>query len=242
MALEALVRFSEEELKHQALFRRLEAMAGGQMPAGYAFLPDPNEVAAAVLSKSTWAVPALTLHIELFTQVHYKESIHPDPELSELWKGVFRYHWMEESQHAVMDELEWLREDAGLTDAERDRAVTDLIDLVGAVDGNLRAQAARDAGQFAAHCDRAFSDARTGAIHATMLKAYRWQHIVSGVQVPRFKEVSARCVTAEQGRRIHAALAPVAIRITFGLAYATALGLVPEPGIEPGWAVRPGGF
>ena len=209
VALEALVRFSDEEIKHQALFRRLEAMAGAQMPEGYVFLPEPNAVAAAVLSKSTWAVLALTLHIELFTQVHYKESIDPDPELSELWKDVFRFHWMEESQHAVMDELEWRREDAKLTDAERDRAVTDLIDLVGAVDGILQAQAPQDAAYFIAHCDRSFGEAETAAIHAAVLGAYRWQYIVSGVQVPRFGEVLTSLITEAQGRRIQTALAPL---------------------------------
>src|SRR5215218_8094748 len=61
VALEGLVRFSDEELKHQALFRRIEHLAGAQMPAGYTFLPQPNDVATAVLSKSTWAVLALTL-------------------------------------------------------------------------------------------------------------------------------------------------------------------------------------
>jgi hypothetical protein len=209
VALEALVRFSDEEIKHQALFRRLEEMAGEQMPGGYVFVPQPDEVAAAVLSKSTWAVLALTLHIELFTQVHYRESIQPDAELSELWKDVFRYHWMEESQHATMDELEWVREDAKLTDAERDRAVTDLIDLVGAVDGILQAQARQDADYFVAHCDRAFGDAEQAAVHATLLDAYRWQYIVSGVQVPRFGEVLTGLITAEQGGRIHSALAPL---------------------------------
>jgi len=48
-ALEALVRFSDEELKHQELFRRLEQMASEQMPAGYSFTPDPNEVAKVIL-------------------------------------------------------------------------------------------------------------------------------------------------------------------------------------------------
>src|SRR6476660_4796102 len=37
VALEGLVRFSDEELKHQALFRRIEHLAGAQMPAGYTF-------------------------------------------------------------------------------------------------------------------------------------------------------------------------------------------------------------
>ena len=35
VALEALVRFSDEELKHQELFRRIEVMLERDMPAGY---------------------------------------------------------------------------------------------------------------------------------------------------------------------------------------------------------------
>ena len=58
VALEAIVRLTDEELKHQEMFRRLELMAASGMPAGYSFLPDPNEVAGVVLGKSTWAVLA----------------------------------------------------------------------------------------------------------------------------------------------------------------------------------------
>jgi hypothetical protein len=115
VALEALVRFSDEELKHQALFRRIDAMIGDVLPDGYRFDIDPNGVAHVVLGKSTWAVLALTLDVELFTQLHYRQSIDPDAELSELFKDVFLYHWKEESQHAILDELEWVRDDAGLT-------------------------------------------------------------------------------------------------------------------------------
>ena len=71
VALEALVRFSDEELKHQALFRRIDAMIGDVLPSGYRFDVNANAVAHAVLGKSTWAVLALTLDIELFTQLHY---------------------------------------------------------------------------------------------------------------------------------------------------------------------------
>ena len=46
VALEALVRFTDEELKHQELFRRIEAMIADGMPAGYRFVPQPNDVAA----------------------------------------------------------------------------------------------------------------------------------------------------------------------------------------------------
>jgi hypothetical protein len=115
IALEALVRFSAEELKHQELFRRVEALIAETMVPGYGFAWDPNVVSAVVLGKSTWAVLALTRLIELFTQIHYRESIEPDVDLSTVFKDVFLYHWKEESRHAVLDELEFRRVDAGMT-------------------------------------------------------------------------------------------------------------------------------
>jgi len=207
VALEALVRFSDEELKHQALFRRIDAMVGDVLPDGYRFDVDANLVAHAVLGKSTWAVLALTLDIELFTQLHYRQSIDPDTELSELFKDVFLYHWKEESQHAILDELEWVRHDAGLTAEERGRAVDEFIELVAAVDGILRAQAKADAGYFAAKCGRAVDEAEARAIEAAFLKAYRWQYIHSGAQHPQFGKVLSSLITESQGERIQAALA-----------------------------------
>jgi hypothetical protein len=70
-ALEALVRFSDEELKHQTLFRRIDEMMGTVMPQGYRFDVDSDQVAHVVLSKSSWSVLVLTLHIELFVQNHF---------------------------------------------------------------------------------------------------------------------------------------------------------------------------
>jgi hypothetical protein len=209
VALEALVRFTDEELKHQEMFRRLEGMAAEGMPAGYRFLPKPNDVAQAVLGASTWAVLGLTLDIELFTQVHYRESIQPDSELSDLWKDVFLHHWKEESQHAVMDEMEWLRENEKLTAEQRDAAVTDLIGLVGAVDGILQAQSKADAEYFLLAAGRSFASSDAEAIRNTFLRAYRWQYIVSGVQDARFNEVLGSMITADQSERIGAALVPL---------------------------------
>ena len=207
VALEALVRFSDEELKHQELFRRINHMVGETLPAGYTFDVDPNAVAGAVLGKSTWAVLALTLDIELFTQLHYRQSIDPDGELSELFKDVFLYHWKEESQHAILDELEWKRHDAGLMIDERDRAVDEFIELVAAVDGILRAQAAADASYFSANCVRAVGEEEAEAIEAGFLKAYRWQYIHSGATHPTFRKVLSGLITEDQGQRIEAALA-----------------------------------
>ncbi|WP_298829193.1 hypothetical protein [uncultured Piscinibacter sp.] len=208
-ALEALVRMTDEELKHQALFRRLEDMMAEDMPAGYVQSADANAVAGAVLSKSDWAVLALTLDIELFTQAHYRASIEPDAQLSELWKDVFLFHWKEEAQHAILDEIELQRIDATLTPAQRDAAVDDLIALVGAVDGILQAQAAADARYFVQCAGRSFSEAQAQEVHALVLKAYRWQYIVSGVMEPRFQKTLFALLDEAQGARIHHALAPL---------------------------------
>ena len=207
VALEALVRFSDEELKHQALFRRIDKMVDDVLPEGYRFDVDPNAVAHAVLGKSTWAVLALTLDIELFTQLHYRQSIEADTGLSELFKDVFLYHWKEESQHAILDELEWMRHDAQLTGEQRDLAVEEFIELVAAVDGILQAQAKADAGYFAETCGRAVDEVEARAIEAGFLKAYRWQYIHSGAQHPHFGKVLSSLITQSQGERIQAALA-----------------------------------
>ena len=209
VALEALVRFTDEELKHQELFRRIEALVAEGMPAGYRFAPDPNAVAQLVLSKSTWAVLALTCHIELFTLAHYRSSIDPDGELSDLFKDVFLFHWKEESQHAILDELEWRREDARLTAAQRDAAVDDLIALVGAVDGMLQAQAKDDVDYFLKVCRGPYSAAQAQKIRDGVLYAYRWQYIVSGVEEPRFQKILGGMTTEVQMQRIGAALAPI---------------------------------
>jgi hypothetical protein len=205
-ALEALVRFSEEELKHQALFRRIDSLIDDALPPGYDFVADADEVGRAVLEKCTWAVLGLTLDIELFTQLHYRQSIEADEGLSPLFRDVFLYHWKEESQHAILDELEWVRHDAMITAAERDAAVGDFIDLVCAVDAILQAQSGADARYFAASCGRKVSANEVETIEAGFLEAYRWTYIHSGAQHARFGNVLAGLITEEQGRRIQAAL------------------------------------
>lgn len=205
-ALEALIRFSDEELKHQELFRRIEKMMAKGMPQGYKFLPDPDRVADAVLKNSTWAVLALILEIELFTQEHYKKSIEPEENLSELYKDVFLFHWKEETTHALMDELEWPREDRKLSAEERDSAIDELIAIVGDVDAILQNQSAADVDYFLKVCKRSFSDDQVQRLKDGILKAYRWQYIFSGVEHPRFQKLYNELTTEEQRQRVSAAL------------------------------------
>jgi hypothetical protein len=203
------VRFGDEEIKHQEMFRRIERMCATGMPSGYSFLPAPNDVARAVLAKSTWAVLALICHIEIFVLAHYRESIASDDDASELWKDVFLYHWREESQHAIMDELEWLREDARIDASERDAAIDDLIALVAGMDEILQAQAKADASYFLKVTGKQENSVQAMEIEATVLKAYRWTYIVTGALEPRFCKLLGDMVSEAQMARIQSAMAPL---------------------------------
>jgi hypothetical protein len=209
LALEALVRFSGDEIKHQELFRRMEAMIGSRLPAGYRQVANPNDVAHAVLAASTWSVLALTCHIELFVQSHYSETIGPREELCPLFRDVFKFHWRDESRHVVLDELEWQNEHAKLSPVQHEQAVNDLIALVGAVDGILQAQSASDAEYFVCNVARRFSVEESARIKACVLSAYRWQYIISGVQHPHFGRLLTSMTTPTQMSQIHTALAPI---------------------------------
>jgi hypothetical protein len=209
LALEGLVRFSNEEIKHQELFRTMEAMMGAHMPAGYRQVADPSDVARVVLAASSWSVLALTCHIELFVQSHYEKSIAPHEDLCPLFRDVFKFHWRDECQHVILDELEWTEEHASLSESERDQAVDDLIGLVAAVDGLLQAQSRADSDYFMRSVGRTFMPEEARKIEATLLAAYRWQYIISGVQHAHFARLLTGMTTPAQMARVQAALAPI---------------------------------
>jgi hypothetical protein len=51
--------------------------------------------------------------------------------------------------------------------------------------------------------------AEMNAVTKTVLDAYRWQYIVSGVQLPRFQNVLNGMINQAQQARIGTALAPL---------------------------------
>ena len=206
-ALQALVRFVDEELKHQEMFRRIEQKAARMMPPGYRFVLPVIDVTLSVLGRSTWAVLALACQLELFTQAHYRESVESGSQVCPLYKDVFLYHWRDEAQHALIDELEWQRENNRLSAAQREQAVDDLIYLMHVVDDLVQLQTKADVDYFMRINGRLFSEAEKSALQRCVLKAYRWQYIVAGVQDIHFSQILGRMVTVEHAARIAQTLA-----------------------------------
>lgn len=208
-AVESLVRFANDELKHQELFRRLERMMQGGMPPGYVVVAAPDEFARAVLGRSAWSLLALACHIELAAQAHYEQAFAPRYDLCPLYHDVFKFHARDERQHALLDELEWAAEHAHLSVAERDAAVVDFITLLTTFSDLLLAQSQADARYFLQAAGRRFTPLEARQVASTMLAACRWQFIVSGMQHVHFRRLLSSMTTAEQCARIMTALQPV---------------------------------
>jgi hypothetical protein len=208
-AFDALTNFAAEEVKHMTLFREIRAGVDAAVGFPLALLPGAADVARAVLSKHTGAVLLLTAAIEWFTQRHYLTCFENDESLDPFTRHIFRSHWLEESQHARMDHLETLRAFRHMTETDKDRAVDDLIDLVGAVDGLLQTQAGLDVQNLQACLWRPLSEGERQEVYAGVLAAKRYTFIESGVTHPNFQELYGLVTTPAQQERVQKALGAV---------------------------------
>jgi P-aminobenzoate N-oxygenase AurF len=205
-AFDALANFAAEEVKHMNLFREVRASVDGTLGFPLALLRGAPDVARAVLAKHTGAVLLLTAAIEWLTQLHYLSCFEADESLDPFTKHIFKSHWLEEAQHARMDHLETLRAFRTMSEAEKDRAIDDLIDLVAAVDGLLQTQAKLDVDNLQACLWRRLGMAEREEIYAAVLLAKRYTFIESGVTHPNFVDLFAAVTTPAQRQKVQQAL------------------------------------
>lgn len=180
-AIRALLRFADEEVKHQELFFRY--MAAFARDAGYQpeVLRTQAEVAGVVMGKTPIGVMLVILHIELMTLAHYVESVREDETIDPLFARLLHLHWLEESQHARIDALELDKLLQLATREQIERGVDDYIDLIEAFDGLLRAQAEMDVGSLASATKRCFDEEESAAIVASQHAGYRRTFLVAGM-------------------------------------------------------------
>jgi len=159
-ALRALLRFAEEEVKHQEMLRRACRLFKQSFGHDCEVLPNPQAVAEVILSHKPMAVLLITLHLEIMTQQHFVESFRKGAadELDPLFRQLLRHHWLEEAQHAKIDILELHKLAADATPELREQSIDDYIKIVGALDGLLGQQAKNDVATLAKVLGRKFSD------------------------------------------------------------------------------------
>ena len=197
VALEALVRFTDEELKHQELFRRLERDGRRRHARGL-------RLRAAAERRRRRGARQVDLG-----------GARPDLRHRALHAGALPLEHRARRRacpscgrtcscstgrrsRSTRSSTSWSggARTRGSRRAERDQGVDDLIELVGAVDGICRCRPRPTPTTSSPTPAAPFSAAEQAAVHDVVLKAYRWQYIVSGAQEPRFAEVLKALVDA----------------------------------------------
>jgi hypothetical protein len=186
--LRAMLRFADEEVKHQQMFLRFGEMFERGFGSSCDLVDSPQAVAEVILSKSPMAVLLVTLHLEIITQAHFVDSMRESEEMEPLFKSLFRYHWMEEAQHAKLDvlELKKLRECA--SEEQVQQAIDDYFDICDAFGGLLAQQAKLDVVSLQRAVGRTFSPAELDEIEAAQRRSYHRAFLYDGLTSPQFIE------------------------------------------------------
>jgi hypothetical protein len=190
-AIRALCRFADEETKHQALFLRYCAAFDRDFGHRCDVLGQAAEVAGVILSKSPIAVMLVTLHLELITQQHYTDSVRDNAALDPLFAKLLKSHWLEESQHARIDQLELRKMCQSASAEDIERAVNDYFELLGAFDGLLKSQAEMDVGTFERATGRSLQAPERAALGAVQHRNYRELFLNAGLNHKTFIDTLA---------------------------------------------------
>jgi len=187
--LRTLLRFAEDESKHQSLFKSSMALFESGFGLTCGLIPGREDVARVVLGKSRLCSYLLTSMIEWFTQAHYLEHVKERRDLDPLFQDLLRYHWIDEAQHAKIDSLLIEELCDRISVADREAAVDELLELGGAIDGLLSQQADLDIESLERAVGRTFDDDERQEIKRHTLRAYRWTFLVSGLEHPKFVQI-----------------------------------------------------
>jgi len=205
-AFAALTNFASEEIKHMHLFREVRRKVDEKIGFPLELLQGEMAVAEVVLGMHPGAVLLLTSAIEWLTQDHFLNAMRDVDNLDGLTREVFKFHWMEEAQHARLDHLETLRVFRDLTPEGRDEAIRDLVRLLAALDALLQEQVDLDARNAARYLGRAFTHGQQEELLAALLRAKRHCFIECGVNHPNFLELFKLVSTPAQRDRVQEAL------------------------------------
>lgn len=187
--LRYLLRFAEEETKHQEMLARAMKQIESGFGISLGVIPGREAVAEVVLGKSPLAALLLTSAIEWFTQLHYLEHVQDSGDLDPLFQDILKFHWLDEAQHAMADTLLINEIAGGMTKEARETAVDELLELGMAIDGLLSQQIEMDIVSLEAATRRTFSEDEKKEIVAHQQRSYRWTFLVSGLEHKNFVQI-----------------------------------------------------
>jgi hypothetical protein len=173
--LRALLRFGDEEMKHQQLLRRAELVLEESCGHPFGRYFDDHKVRVTELTSAILEHPPLprflmVLALEWGTQRHYVESVRDQPAAGgdPLYVDVLRAHWVEEAQHTRCDALEIALLAREMSTDELSGAFDDVLALGRLVDAAFAGQADREIDTLQRVTGRAFSETEVTTLHDTL--------------------------------------------------------------------------
>ncbi len=188
VSLRAMLRFAEEEVKHQLLFKRFLGVFEKGFGTPVSGIPSQEAVAGVILSKSPMAVMMITLHLEVMTQQHWLQCVSNADELDPTFKTMLKSHWAEEAQHARIDALVLRKLAETSTPELRKQAVKDYLDLLDALLVLLGQQAELDVASTELAIGRKLPEGDRAALLESQKKAYQQTFVTWGITNRTFVE------------------------------------------------------
>jgi hypothetical protein len=196
----AILRFTEEEMKHIQLFRWALGTLGSSFNRPVRVVGPASEVAPVILAHSPLGVALTVLCIEWMSQRHYVDSV-KDAGLDPLFTRILEHHWIEEAQHAKLDTLMIEKIAGALTPEQIEKGVDDFLAITTLLDGAFAQQIEFDLEALASELGRAFSAAEKREILTAQRKAYRHTFFATGITHPNFDK-TLRDLTAAGHARV----------------------------------------
>lgn len=184
----AFLNFAGEEAKHIDLFKQFHQRFTDGFGTSCAVIGPASAVADKVLDHDPLAVALVILQTEWMTQSHYLDSVRDDGDLDPLFKSLLKNHWMEEAQHARLDQymVELLAEKRH--EDSLNRAFDEFLEIGMFLDEGLKNQVLFNLDAFERATGRMLSEAERETIAAQQHQALRWTYLGSGMVHPKFVE------------------------------------------------------
>jgi transposase len=195
--LRALTRFGEEEMKHQQLFLRAEAVM--EASCGYSFgrYFDPGKQRVTAFTDAVVQFPLLPRFLlltafEWGSQLHYVESVRDrdGDQADPLYLDMLKNHWIEENQHTKTDVLEIARMAEGMSAGELADCFERLQEIAALVDETLVGQVDEEIGTLERVHERSFSDTERTALREALYHSMNAIWVEVSLSHPRFVQLA----------------------------------------------------
>jgi hypothetical protein len=173
----ALEQFAKEEIKHMELFCRFKREFADGFGTECALIGPAEAITSNVLAHGELALTIFVLALEWMSQGHYLESVKDDQELDSQFKNLLRYHWMEECQHARLDQLLLQTMAAKASPEDIDRAMDEFFEIGGFFDAGFKQQAELDLATFETAAGRVLPENDRATFLEVQHQALRWTYL-----------------------------------------------------------------